>query len=94
MAKKQTFPRTWSGFQKKIDEVYKDKILKGDRSYETLRHYVLLNLKQCQHELDTVKNSDSKNPIVKGLVPKYERLVERWQARLDYVDKNFSNAIV
>ena len=85
---KVSFPRTSDGFQKRIEKMQKEGINTRDRAYE----YVMLNLKSIEHEMESCR-AFKENPMIAGLLERYEALKEKWEKRLQFTIDHINDPI-
>ena len=85
---KITYPRTSDGFQKKIEKMQKEGINTREQAYI----YVMLNLKSIELEMERCEDF-KENPIIAGLLERYDRLKARWEKRLQFTIDNINKPI-
>lgn len=85
---KITFPRTSDGFQKKIEKMQKDGINTREDAYK----YAMLNLASVDFEMNRI-NDYKENPIIAGLLERYEVLKARWEKRLQFTIDNINKPL-
>ena len=85
---KISFPRTSDGFQKKIEKMQKAGIKTREDAYK----YVMLNLKAIDLEMERVM-AHKDNPVIAGLIERYDRLKAKWEKKLQYTIANLNTPI-
>lgn len=85
---KMTYPRTSDGFQKKIEKMQKD----GFNTREDAYKFAMLNIKSIEFEMARVM-AHKDNPVIAGLIERYELLKRRWEKKLQYTIDNINNPV-
>lgn len=85
---KITYPRTSDGFQKKIEQMQKEGIRTRERAYI----YTMFNLKSIEFEMDRCR-AFKENPVIAGLLERYEKLKERWEERMKFTVDHINDPI-
>lgn len=85
---KITYPRTSDGFQKKIEKMQNAGIKTREDAYK----YVMLNLKAIEFEMGRVMEHKD-NPMIAGLIERYDHLKAKWEKRLQYTIENINKPI-
>lgn len=83
---KVIIPRTSDGFQKKLDYMTQAGIDTKEDAYK----YSALMLASINFEMDRLKDYES-NPLVSGLLERYQVLKERWEKRLEFTKSQLLN---
>lgn len=76
---KITLPRTSDGFQKKLDAMNKAGINTKEDAYK----YAVLMLASIDFEMERCR-AFADNPMVAGLLERYEKMKERWEKHVEY----------
>lgn len=72
-------PRTSDGFQKKLDYMNQAGIDTKEDAYK----YSVLMLASINFEMGRLKGHED-NPLVAGLIERYEPMKKRWEQRLEF----------
>lgn len=80
--KKITLPKTSDGYQKKLDALVKSGISTPEDKYK----YAYIMFNSIEFEMNRLKEVDQSNPIVQGLLQRYEPLKQKWSKILQYTE--------
>lgn len=83
---KVIIPRTSDGFQKKLDYMTQAGIDTKEDAYK----YSVLMLASINFEMGRLKDYES-NPLVAGLLERYQPMKEKWERRLEFTKSRLLN---